>query len=61
MLIVPILGTLLPRAVIDIENSNFDSAITKSRTLLEETFCYVIELKGKCQQQVGVLVTYILR
>lgn len=35
------------RAVIDIENSNFDSAITKSRTLLEETFCYVIELKGE--------------
>ena len=35
------------RAVIDIENSNFDSSITKSRTLLEETFCYVIELKGE--------------
>ena len=35
------------RAVIDIESSNFDSAITKSRTLLEETFCYVIELKGE--------------
>ena len=27
------------RAVIDIENSNFDSAITKSRKMLEETLC----------------------
>ena len=27
----------------DIEQHNFDSAITKSRTLLEEVFCYVIE------------------
>lgn len=31
------------RAMKDIEENNFDSAITKSRTLLEEVFCYVIE------------------
>ncbi len=34
------------RALEDIDNENYDSAITKCRTLLEETFCYVIELKG---------------
>ena len=34
------------RAIEDIEKKNFDSAITKSRTLLEEVFCYAIEKKG---------------
>lgn len=34
------------RAMDDVEQKNFDSAITKSRTLLEETFCYVIEKKS---------------
>ena len=34
------------RATEEIENKNFDSAITKSRTLLEEVFCYVIEKKN---------------
>lgn len=33
------------RAMQDIEKKHYDSAITKSRTLLEETFCYVIEKK----------------
>lgn len=33
------------RAILDIERGHFDSAITKSRTLLEEVFCYVIEKK----------------
>jgi hypothetical protein len=37
---------LSERAMKDILESNFDSAITKSRTLLEEVFCYVIEKKG---------------
>lgn len=37
---------LSARAILDIEKGNFDSAITKSRTLLEEVFCYVIEKKG---------------
>lgn len=35
------------RSVEDIKNGYFDSAITKSRTLLEEVFCYVIEQKGE--------------
>ena len=35
------------RAIRDIEQNDFDSAITKSRTLLEETFCYVIEKKNE--------------
>lgn len=37
---------LSDRANKDIDESNFDSAITKARTILEETFCYVIEKKG---------------
>ena len=35
------------RALNDIEQGNFDSAITKARTLVEEIFCYVIEKKMK--------------
>lgn len=35
------------RAIDDIDQKNYDSAITKCRTLLEETFCYVIELKNE--------------
>ena len=34
------------RAMKDISDGNSDSAITKSRTLVEEVFCYVIEKKG---------------
>lgn len=34
------------RAMKDINELNCDSAITKARTILEETFCYVIEQKG---------------
>ena len=34
------------RAMKDVLDENYDSAITKSRTLLEEVFCYVIERKG---------------
>lgn len=33
------------RAMEDVNQKNFDSAITKARTLLEEVFCYVIENK----------------
>lgn len=33
------------RAFKDIENGDYDSAITKCRTLLEEVFCYAIEKK----------------
>lgn len=41
------------RAMEDIEQQNFDSAITKSRTLLEEIFCYVIEKKGDTPSEGG--------
>lgn len=34
------------RAMQDVDNQNYDSALTKSRTLLEEVFCYVIEKKN---------------
>ena len=34
------------RAMKDISDGNYDSAITKSRTRVEEVFCYVIEKKG---------------
>ena len=33
------------RAMADVDQKNYDSAINKSRTLLEEVFCYVIEKK----------------
>ena len=38
---------LVKRAMQDIQDGNCDSAITKSRTLLEEVFCYAIELQGE--------------
>ena len=41
------------RAMQDVEQQNFDSAITKSRTLLEETFCYLIEKKGETPSDSG--------
>jgi hypothetical protein len=37
---------LTDRALSDISSGSYDSAITKSRTLLEEVFCFVIE-KGE--------------
>ena len=44
---------LADRANEDIEAGNFDSAITKARTILEETFCYVIEKKGQSPSDSG--------
>lgn len=41
------------RAMRDIFEGNYDSAITKSRTLLEEVFCYVIEKKGETPSESG--------
>lgn len=38
---------LSERAMKDIDEGNLDSAITKSRTILEEAFCYAIEIKGE--------------
>lgn len=34
------------RANEDVEQGHFDSALTKARTLLEETFCHVLEKEG---------------
>ena len=45
--------TLSERAMKDVVDGNFDSAITKSRTLLEEVFCYVIEKKGELPSESG--------
>lgn len=44
---------LSERAMKDIYDGNYDSAITKSRTLLEEVFCYVIEIKGETPSDGG--------
>ena len=44
---------LAGRANKDIDEGNFDSAITKAHTILEETFCYVIEKKGEVPSDSG--------
>lgn len=41
------------RAMEDVDKKNYDSAITKSRTLLEEVFCYVIEKGNKTPSTSG--------
>lgn len=41
------------RAFKDIAEENYDSAITKSRTLLEEVFIYAIEKKGEHPSEAG--------
>ncbi len=41
------------RANRDIDKGEYDSAITKSRTLLEEVFCYVIEDKKEIPSDKG--------
>lgn len=41
------------RANRDVENGEYDSAITKSRTLLEEVFCHEIEEKGEKPSESG--------
>lgn len=45
--------SLSERAMHDIYESNYDSAITKSRTLLEEVFCYVIERQDEAPSDSG--------
>lgn len=47
------LKSISARANQDIDQNNFDSAITKSRTLLEETFCYAIEKKNEVPSDSG--------
>lgn len=44
---------LSERAMQDVMDGNYDSAITKSRTLLEEVFCYVIEKKSELPSESG--------
>lgn len=46
------------RAMEDIQNKNFDSALTKSRTLVEEVFCYVIEKKHETPSGKGNINKY---
>lgn len=41
------------RAMADVDANSFDSAITKSRTLLEEVFIYAIEKKGETPSESG--------
>ena len=45
--------SLTERITRDIDNLDLDSAVTKSRTLLEETFMYVIEKKGETPSEKG--------
>ncbi|GFI55066.1 hypothetical protein IMSAG013_00105 [Clostridiales bacterium] len=45
--------SITERALDDIEKSNYDSCITKCRTLVEEVFCYVIELKNEQPTESG--------
>lgn len=47
------IADLSDRAMKDVIDGNYDSAITKSRTLLEEVFCYVIEKKGEEPSESG--------
>lgn len=41
------------RIVQDLKNKDFDSVINKSRTLLEEIFCYIIEQHGETPNSSG--------
>lgn len=47
------INSLSERALKDILENNYDSAITKARTILEETFCYVLESKGEVPSSNG--------
>lgn len=49
----PYIVDISERAMKDVSDGNFDSAITKSRTLLEEVFCYVVEQEGKAPSDNG--------
>ncbi len=45
--------SIAERALKNVEDNNFDSAITQSRTLLEEVFCYMIEKKNETPSESG--------
>lgn len=44
---------LYAKAINDIKRGDYDSSVTKSRTLLEETFIYAIAMKGEEPQAKG--------
>jgi hypothetical protein len=46
-------SSLAERINRDIDNMDLDSAVTKSRTLLEEVFMYVIEKRGEAPSEKG--------
>ena len=41
------------RAMTDVDDGRLDSAITQSRTLLEEVFCFAIEERGETPSESG--------
>lgn len=47
------IGQIASRAKRDIDIGDYDSALTKSRTLLEEVFCYIIEENGAVPSEKG--------
>ena len=49
----PYIKDMADRSHRDIEQGDCDSALTKARTLLEETFCQVIERKGEIPSASG--------
>ena len=50
---VEYISNIAKRAIEDIETGKLDSAITKARTLLEEVFCNVIEVKNQVPSTSG--------
>lgn len=47
------IASIASRANRDVDNGEYDSAITKARTLLEEVFCHAIEGKGETPSDSG--------
>lgn len=47
------ISDITSRAIRDIKNGEYDSAITKSRTLMEEVFMYAIEMKEEVEEKKG--------
>ena len=48
--------SITKRANEDIQNGNFDSAITKARTLIEEVFCFAIEKQNQKPTDSGNII-----
>lgn len=47
------ISDLYTRSKNDLDNGNYDSVLTKARTLLEEVFCYVIEKRNELPDNSG--------